>query len=196
MLSTLVLHVTVSTLLPRLRRSFQPAARDRSLQNALLAAVLPFSSYSLPSSFLHARNLVHLCRLFAVMHQRHLRPCTRCTLPSLSSSCTSDTHHLDASAKCSCKKCLPMLNCLLYAVMHAWMCSLSSHCIFSVCSFVLLGCNRARKDVHSVLPFKRTGWCSYCMCSNLSWSSLVPRSQNCPSSRFAVMSMKRLGSML
>ena len=37
------------------------------------------------------------------------------------------------------------------------------------------------RDMHGALPIK-----------SFPWSSLVPRSQNCPSSRSAVMSMMRL----
>ena len=47
---------------------FHPTSRTGSLQNALLAAVLPLSGYSLPSSFLHAHTVVQPCRL--------LRSCT------------------------------------------------------------------------------------------------------------------------
>ena len=93
---------------------------------------------------------------------------------------------------------LPMLNCLLYALMHAWVCCLSSSCAFSICSFVPFSqeCSNVRKDMRGALPIKSSVWCSCCSCSNLSWSSLVPRSQNCLSSRFAAVSMMRLDSML
>ena len=48
-----------------------------------------------------------------------------------------------------------------------------------------------RNDVYGTLPIK-----SSVICSNLSLSSFVPRSQNCPSSRLVVRSMMRLESML
>ena len=49
-----------------------------------------------------------------------------------------------------------------------------------------------RKDVHGALPIKSPVWCFCCIGSNLSLSSSVPRSQNCPSSRLVVRSMMRL----
>ena len=69
----------------------------------------------------------------AAMCQRHIGPCTKCILSSL--------------MHCSCKKCLPMLNSLLYALMHAWVCRLSSSCTFSNCSFVpfSLRCSTVRR---------------------------------------------------
>ena len=96
------------------------------------------------------------------------------------------------------QECLPMLNCLLYALMHAWVYCLSSSYAFSICSFVPFSqvCSNVPKDMHGALPIKSSVWCSCCMCSNLSMSSLVPWSQKCPSSCFAVMSMMRLESML
>ena len=97
------------------------------------------------------------------MRQRHIGPCTKCTPPAL--------------MHCSCKKCQPMLNCLLYALMHAWVCCLSSTCAFSICSFVpfSLRCSTVRKDAHGALPTKSSVSCSCCSsnfsCSNFSWSS-------------------------
>ena len=126
------------------------------------------------------------CRSFvAVMRQRHIGPCPKRILPSL--------------MHCSCKKCLPMLNCLLYAVMHAWVCAVSLRLALSQFAFSFTSrckCINVRKSMHGAVPIKSSVWCSCCSCSNLSWSSLVPKSQNCLSSCFAVMTMMRLESML
>ena len=69
------------------------------------------------------------------IRQRHIGPCTRCTLPSFSNSRISGMHQLDACTGCSCKKCLPMVNCLLYALMHACVYCLSLSCNFSIWYF-------------------------------------------------------------
>ena len=53
-----------------------------------------------------------------------------------------------------------------------------------------------REDMHGALPIKSSVRCSCFICSNLSWSSLVPKSQNCLSSRFAAVTKRRLESML
>ena len=105
----------VSTSLPRPSRSAQPHSTIFSsicLKLFVAHLVCPRTS---PCSF---RSPV------AAMCQRHVGPCPKRILPSL--------------MHCSCKKCLPMLNCLLYALMHAWVYCLSSSCAFSICFFVPL----------------------------------------------------------
>ena len=118
-------------------------------------------------------------------------PATHRTLPQ--------TYPLIADALFVCKKCLPMLQLSLVRFdARLGVLSLFVMRILNLLFRAFLAAVQycAKEDVHGALPIKSSFLCSCCICSNLSWSSLVLRSQNCLSSRFASMSMMKLESML
>ena len=85
-------------------------------QRVFLTAMSPASSCSSHISFFHAQILAH--------HHHQLTPSasdtsgTQCALPTFHNSRISGIHQLDACTGWSCKKCLHMINCILYASMH------------------------------------------------------------------------------
>ena len=119
------------------------------------------------------------------MRQRHIGPCTKCILPSLMHRVF--VQEMSAHAQLSLVRFDARLGVLSLFVLRFL------NLLFVPFSQV---CSNVPKDMHGALPIKSSVWCSCCMCSNLSMSSLVPRSQNCLSSCFAVMPMMRLESML
>ena len=123
-----------------------------------------------------------LSPLFAHMRQRHIGLCTRCTLPSLSSSGISGTHwvfvqEMRAHAQLSLVRFDARLRVLSFFILHLFS-------LFFRIAWMLCMARFQSRD----LPC--------CISCYLSWFSLVPRSPNCASSRFAVMLPKRLASML
>ena len=116
-------RVLAKTLLLRSSFSGQSTALDDFLQRVLLPTRLLPSSCSSPISFFHAQ-------IPARCH--HQSPMTHRTLhqvyPSINSR-ISGIHQLDACTGCSCKKCLPMINCPLYTSIHARVYCLSWSCI-------------------------------------------------------------------
>ena len=96
----------------------------------------PASSCSSPISSFHARIHAHHHHQSTPNASDTSDPCTKCTLPSFSNSRISGIHQLDACTGCSCKKCLPMINCLLYGSMHAHVYCLSWPCTLSIWVFV------------------------------------------------------------
>ena len=149
-----------------------------------------------PTSFLHAIIPVHLRRVS--------QSCTNDTsdlAPDVPFSITEQfsqfwhaptqrmlrmfVREMSAHVQLSFVRCDARFACIVFLNLA------SSEFMLSSCRDVAV-----RKIMCMALPIKRSVWCSCCICSNLSWSSLVPRSPNYPSSRFAVMSMQRLDSML
>ena len=131
------------------------------LSQVSVSTSLPQLSHSI--SFFHARIPAHVVRLSQSCASDTSDPAP--SVPPIASNfCISGMHQLDACTGCSCKKCLPMLKCLLCALMHDCVYCHASFCASSICSFVPFspGSSNVRKDMHGALPIKSSVWCFCC----------------------------------